>query len=93
MKARMNKGYFWVMLVASLLCFSSCSDREPQNQAEVNERSVPELNTSFDVVKTSYEGQVAVLGAEAEELMPYFQKRMSNTTSSITPQTDVVLFN
>lgn len=93
MKERMNKGYFWVMLVASLLCFSSCSDREPQNQAEVNERSVPELNTSFDVVKTSYEGQVAVLGAEAEELMPYFQKRMSNTTSSITPQTDVVLFN
>lgn len=73
---------------------TSCEDRMPQDGEGVEHHIVETLQQSeVDQVKTIYNGEVALIDVSSENLMPYFQKRLPNTTNNITEHTDVVLLS
>ena len=59
MKTRKDVGYLWVMLIASLLCLSSCEDRsdEINTPEEALENRVLDNSTEYDVVEQVYNEQ------------------------------------
>ncbi len=75
---------------------ASCEDKTPidnEDEAQKHEEIINQQLSDVDQVKTTYNGEVALIDVSSENLMPYFQKRMSNTTADITEHTDVVLLS
>mgnify|MGYP006378169131 FL=1 len=84
MKTRKDVGYLWVMLIASLLCLSSCEDRsdEINTPEEALENRVLDNSTEYDVVEQVYNGSTTLLVSESADFMPLLLKRFPNINTS-----------
>ena len=74
----------------------SCKDDAPLHEKEYSEKHSTYdniISSEYDEVKSFYDGSVAMLNVNSEDLAPYFQKRMGNVTSTITSETDVVMLS
>lgn len=93
MKTRKDVGYLWVMLIASLLCLSSCEDRsdEINTPEEALENHVLDNSTEYDVVEQVYNGSTTLLVGESADFMPLLLKRFPNINTSITENSDVII--
>lgn len=87
-------------IIAALTLMSglmfSCKDDAPLHEKEYSEKHSTYdniISSEYDEVKSFYDGSVAMLNVNSEDLAPYFQKRMGNVTSTITSETDVVMLS
>lgn len=95
MKLIKKISIFTTLALLSGLMFS-CKDDAPLHEKEYSEKHAYTENiisSEYDSVQSYYDGSVAMLHVNSEDLAPYFQKRMSNVTSTITPETDVVMLS
>ena len=88
-------GKFIFLLFTILLCgtMTSCEDKKFEFEDGPEHTSTHEPEPTSDVIKNTYDGEVAIIDASNGQILSYFNKRLTRTTNSITENTEVVILD